>query len=795
MHDQSQQTASEALLPTDTPSHHFSEDSSGSVAEVTVSRASLARLRESRSLSAEAWDAAMVFCGFWPQAGDWRHYWRHIFLLGGVLFLAAGIIFFFAANWAQMHHFTRIGTVGALVAVAGLGATWRGPDTTLGGALLLFCGICIGPLLAVFGQTYQTGSELWELFRVWTAVLFALALVGRQAALWFVTWLSANVFVMLWLGRSMDSPLEAIGMFSLLPECVIGLALAVAVWEWVAYRARQRGTVPVQAWLQSRWMPRLLFFDLTVRLSSYLSLMILDPYVAHHLMGFFLPHQILPFFALAVFGVSWVWHRKKIPDLFMPACLVSASAVLVVTILLRAEFLFEAGVGAIFIWGVLLVGITTSVAAILLALQREMKGQTTGDAKNCPDRLAPSFFMPKKPLPGWGALWAYLQEKGVVAPDAPQPTLPLQEVRTTAPWFVRAILALGGWVASLVFLTFLVLFLFVSMNINDNEGGALLLASCVPLGVAFVCLKRSEVFLRNFGFSLALTGTIGVCAGLGWMTLNSWETWPLLFAGVLGLLCSAMNSGAYRTLAVFLIVQLVAVGFVTVINGYEFPYNATPEDMNAWLAARRRVLHATTLWWIATSLLLAAYPLWENRWRVWQVGKYAESLFLGVYGGMMGYCLVTICSRHLGTADLFWLFGNSGMSPLAMLTWFPGVGLGAAIGLCFFANALFRGKGFAPHRIAVVVCTLLALPIGWYLPGVALAALGLALSRYLGSLVMHGVTCAFLFFYMIYYYYFLGISLMQKSLFLAATGATLLCLAWALNRFGGCFADREATYA
>ena len=792
MDDQLQQTAVEASLPSETPSHHFSEDPSSSAAVLDVSRASLARLCESHSLSADAWNAAMSFCGFWPRAGDWRYYWRYILLLGGMLFLAAGTIFFFAANWADMHRFTRMGIVGALVAVAGIGASWRDPDTALGSALLLFCGICVGPLLAVFGQTYQTGSELWELFRVWTAVLFALALVGRQVALWFVTWLSANVFVMLWLGRSMDSPLEAIGMFSLLPECILGLALAVAVWEWMAYRAQQRGAASVQTWLQSRWMPRLLFFDLTVRLAVYLCLVILDPYPLHYLTKLFLPLQILPFFALFVFGVSWVWHRKKIPDLFMLACLVSASAVLIVTILLRAEFLFDAGVGALFVWGMLLVGITTSVAAILLVLQREMKRQSADDSKDRPDRLVFSFFAPKKPLPSWNALWAYLQGKGLVAPEEPLPVLSLQEPGTAAPWYVRTILALGGWVASLIFLAFLVLFLFVTMNINDNEGRALFFASLVPLGIAFVCLKRSEVFLRNFGFSLALTGTIGVCAGLGWMRVDDWETWPLLFAGVLTLLYPVMNSGAYRVLAVFLIVQLVAVGSVVAVNAHALPFNVGQGELDAWFAVRRQVLHMTALWWVAASMFLAAYSLWEKRWRVWRVGKYAEPLFFGAYGGMMGYCLVTICSRH---ALFSFMFDMNDMNPLALFFWIPSVGLGAAVGLCFFVNALLKGQGMTPQRIAVAGCTVLALPIGWYLPGVALAAFGLALSRYLGSLVMNGVTCAFLFLYMIYYYYFLGISLMQKSLFLAATGGGLLFLAWALNRFGGWFATQEAAHA
>ena len=742
-----------------------------------LSRTSLARLRENDLLSAEAWDAAMAFCGFRPDARAWQRYWRHILLLGGALFLAAGVIFFIASNWADMHRFSRMGTVAALVAAAGVSSLLAGLDTAPGRALLLFCGICAGPLMAVFGQTYQTGAELWELFRVWTAVLFVLALAGRQAGLWFVTWLVANVFVMLWLGRSLDSPLEALGMFSLLPECVLGLVLAVTAWEVAAFGARQKSVTASRAWLQSRWLPRLLFFDLTVRLTSYLTLLIFDDYILRHGMELILPRQIIPLIAVAVAGVAAYWYRKKTPDLFMFACLVSAGGILVVAVLLRAEFLFEAGVGAFFMWGLILVGLTAGVASILLALQREMASNA---AEQSPIRPKFSFFAPVRSLPDWNTLWTHLQDEELVDEDEALPLLEKEKTPASAPWYVRFVLAVGGWVAGLVFLAFMGLFLFETLNIRDNEGAALTIISCIPLAVACICLKTPGAFLRNFGFSLAITGTVGVLVGLGLalkLQPGLESVLPFLFAAILAALCPVMNSGAYRFLAAFMFVQLVAVGFVAAIAGGVYYADLSVEDV---ARIYRRGHHTAAAWWVGVSLALVAFSLREKDWRGQAWSKYVEPLFFGIFGGMMGYCIAALALR----ISMMGTFYGLGMSGIYLPSGAYGIGLGAGVGLLFFANAVTRDQAISRLRTPILICAALCLPLGWYLPGVALAGLGLALSRYLSSFVMQGVSCAFLFAYMIYYYYFLGVPLMQKSLLLAATGVALLCLSWGLNRLG-----------
>lgn len=733
----------------------------------------------------------MLFCGFVPGAREWRAYWRHILLLGGALFLTAGVIFFIAWNWADMHRFARMALVGAIVAGTGLGAVWRGPDTLPGRVLLLCSGISVGPLLAVFGQTYQTGAELWELFRVWTVVLAALAVVGRQAALWFATWISANVFVMLWLGRSMGSPLEALGMFSLLPECVLGLALAAAVWEWFAWREKTRGGAR-HSWLQSRWLPRLLFFDLTVRLTAYLCMIIFDQYWMSSLTEFILPYAVLPYTAVAVATVSWYWHRKRMPDLFMFACLISACAVLLVAFLIRIEFLFGAEVGAVFLWGLLLVGITASIAAILLSLQRRMEAEAArharhdgaGDTALTRRGVSGADFFAIRPAPAWNALQGHLRTRGLIGEDAPLPPPPAPAVQAVppSPWYVRMILAVGGWIAAVVFLLFLVLFLYDTMRIRSYDGIALFVASWFPLGIAFGCLRARGNFVRHFGFSLALAGSIAVCIGLGMMTRFTADLYfgmtfgvlsleLFLFALTLAFLCLFMDSAAYRFLAALCIVGLVATGIVS--SGFSgVNLWGWPDDVA--MVRHRVAVYATILWWSAVAVALAATRLREKDWRARAWGGMVPPLFFGAYGGMMAYLMCTFSQSFYSIRAI----GNIWHMLAGSFT----VGVGAAAGLVYLAWKLTDGKTVPAERAAIRICAALALPLGFFLPGVALAAFGLTLARHIGSLVMQGTTGAFLFAYVIYYYYFLGVPLVYKSLLLSATGVVLLALASALGR-------------
>ncbi|MCF6288093.1 MAG: DUF2157 domain-containing protein, partial [Proteobacteria bacterium] len=55
-------------------------------------------------------------------------------------------------------------------------------------ALLFFLAILIGSLFALFGQTYQTGKDPWQLFFLWTVFITPLAFIAKSTSVWLL-WL------------------------------------------------------------------------------------------------------------------------------------------------------------------------------------------------------------------------------------------------------------------------------------------------------------------------------------------------------------------------------------------------------------------------------------------------------------------------------------------------------------------------------------------------------------------------------------------------------------------------------
>lgn len=151
--------------------------------------------------------------------------WRLFFNMGlrvlGIGLLASGIVTWIAANWDGLGKFERIAGVQllliAVVAVA-LVQAWRGgrkcghiagasqPASfgsqgvpAFAGALFLAC-VVTGGLLALLGQTYQTGADPWTLFGWWALLALPWLLVARS---WFVIvlWLVVlNTAIILLLG-------------------------------------------------------------------------------------------------------------------------------------------------------------------------------------------------------------------------------------------------------------------------------------------------------------------------------------------------------------------------------------------------------------------------------------------------------------------------------------------------------------------------------------------------------------------------------------------------------------------
>lgn len=128
-----------------------------------------------------------------PAARHWLQALDGVLVFFGCLLLALGVIFFFAFNWEQLHRFAKLGLAmaalsgfaGAVLVVASGSLAYR--------AALLGASLATGGLLALIGQIYQTGADIWQLFAAWAVLILPWAWLSRSVACWALFWGVANL--------------------------------------------------------------------------------------------------------------------------------------------------------------------------------------------------------------------------------------------------------------------------------------------------------------------------------------------------------------------------------------------------------------------------------------------------------------------------------------------------------------------------------------------------------------------------------------------------------------------------
>ncbi len=182
-----------------------------------------------------------------PVAADWRRWLDTVLMALGTALLCAGVIVFFAFNWQDLHKFSKFGLLaGAITLLAGF--AWLRPvGDAAGRAALGGAQAVSGVLLAVIGQTYQTGADAWQLFALWALLALPWALAARAAPHWWLVILVGNVALL----RYFSIRFGVDGVFSLLFDSrhvrtatlsLLGaVALQLALWQWLCAKAPALG--------------------------------------------------------------------------------------------------------------------------------------------------------------------------------------------------------------------------------------------------------------------------------------------------------------------------------------------------------------------------------------------------------------------------------------------------------------------------------------------------------------------------------------------------------------------------
>ncbi|WP_051709969.1 DUF2157 domain-containing protein [Andreprevotia chitinilytica] len=223
-------------------------------------RSVLDHWRDSGELNDAGYRQALLDLGLAPDAGRWRILAERLLLVGGVLCLLAGTLMLFASNWLAWPRLARVGVAEAGWLALLAWAYLAKPQGFAKRWALFAVGTMSGIWLAVIGQAYQTGADVWQLFAVWAALALPWALIAHFVPLWGLWIVIVSVGLQLWLPHApWRAPISAFSPFedTNLPLIVFWLAALAAV-EWK--RA-------AQAHWSERILPRLLGFGVGVLLT------------------------------------------------------------------------------------------------------------------------------------------------------------------------------------------------------------------------------------------------------------------------------------------------------------------------------------------------------------------------------------------------------------------------------------------------------------------------------------------------------------------------------------------------
>ena len=294
----------------------------------------------------------------------WARWAGRTVLALGAGHLLAGVVSFFAYNWADLSAVAKFAVVEAALVIALAGAWYAGIERAVGQALLIAASILVGVLLAVIGQVYNTDADAYMLFAAWTLLILPWTLASRSAAHWTV-WL-----VVLYLALSLY------GEQALIPEgrltnsaLEVGLGALAGFTLTLRELAVRRGL----AWLAAGWT-RIGLLIAALGLLFWPAV----GYVLDWEGEVYCPAAFV--FALALGAVA---YRRWLPDFAATTTVIGFALLFVIAIGYRVideavgfdggeEALLVSSVGLLVLWSIAAMGI----AAILLqSLRRNLDPQ------------------------------------------------------------------------------------------------------------------------------------------------------------------------------------------------------------------------------------------------------------------------------------------------------------------------------------------------------------------------------------------------------------------------------------
>ncbi|MCJ8318794.1 MAG: DUF2157 domain-containing protein [Colwellia sp.] len=307
-------------------------------------RAELINFIEDNSVAQKDIDEVVKLSKIKPSSQAWQVFINTVFLSIGSVALGLSCIFFLAYNWSDFGRFAKFALVETALVVSLIVYVKAQAGSMVSSATLLCSTLLLGALMALVGQTYQTGADPWQLFFYWAVLMLPWALIARFTTIWLI-WL---VLLNLSIGLYCEVYLNPLSLLLDHKVSVIWLIFVVNTLSLVVWHKLS----PSRPWMQKPWAIRIIGLSVGMQITSLAFSAIVNDKITETL--------ALPIWAVCLV-LFYLFYRKVSFDLFMLAGICLSGSI--ITITLFAEKIIDFNEIA----GFLLLGICTIGLGILSA--------------------------------------------------------------------------------------------------------------------------------------------------------------------------------------------------------------------------------------------------------------------------------------------------------------------------------------------------------------------------------------------------------------------------------------------
>lgn len=338
-------------------------------------------------------------------------------------------------------------------------------------------------------------------------------------------------------------------------------------------------------------------------------------------------------------------------------------------------------------------------------------------------------------------LWERLRKNGLVKGDAPSVT--------SAPWYVRIMLGIAGWIGAL----FILGFVGSGFAMVMQSSGAATVAAIICSGAAYAIFRMASKgdFASQFGLATGLVGQILFGVAIFKQFHSGESTGYFLYFCVEAAFTLLMPNFIHRIFTTLAAVAALSFGLAQAgLYGFALPLTAA----------------GCAVVWRGETRLATRADLWQP------VG----------YGLALGV-LQTATTSLLG-GEVLSFFHRNGNSWLQR----HGTEVGTALVVVVFLTVtvqILRELDIStssPEGITIVSCAAVVLAVSFPAHGLAAAALILIIGFAGGNRILFGLGLLALASFLSHYYYRMSETLLVKSLILGVIGIILLLGRWGLLR-------------